>query len=201
VVSSGLLGSASQGELRAVLEHERYHVCNLDPLKLLLLRVLSGALFFLPVLSSLRARYLTGRELAADRRAVVTCGRRPLVGALLKVVRTPDWSELNMTAPLDGHQLLDARVAQIETGREPRLGMPSPVRVITSLLSAVALTVAYLASVSSFGPAALHHLTKAGLADATIRGGLICGAPFAGAALALFSLIALRASRPLRLDP
>lgn len=198
VVSSGLLGGASREELRAVLEHERYHVRNLDPLKLLLLRALSGTLFFLPVLGLLRARYLTGRELAADRHAVATCGRRPLVGALLKVVRAPAWSELDVTAPLDGHQLLDARVAQIETGREPGLGTPSPVRVVASLLGAAALTVAYLASVSSFGPTALHHLTRAGLADATVRGGFACGAPLAGAALALFSLIALRARRPLR---
>lgn len=32
VVSRGLLEDVSDRELRAVLEHERYHVCNLDPL-------------------------------------------------------------------------------------------------------------------------------------------------------------------------
>jgi beta-lactamase regulating signal transducer with metallopeptidase domain len=197
-VSRGLCDSASPGELRAVLEHERYHVCNLDPLKMLVLRALSATLFFLPVLSSLRARYVTGCELAADRRAVLTCGRRPLVGALLKVVRGPEWNELHMAASLGGHELLDARVAQLETGREPRLAALSLTRVIASFLMAVTLAAAYAVSVASFGPTAVHHLTGTGLADATIRGGLSCGAPFAGIGLVLYLLAAMRATRPLK---
>ncbi len=82
-----------------MLEHERYHVCNLDPLKAVLVQALSAALFFLPALDALRGRYVAGREFAADRRAVAACGRRPLAGALLKVVRGPDWSELDIAAP------------------------------------------------------------------------------------------------------
>lgn len=39
-------------------EHERHHVCNLDPLKVVLVQALSSAFFFLPALDSLRARYL-----------------------------------------------------------------------------------------------------------------------------------------------
>ena len=77
-VSRGLLERTTDDELRAVLEHERYHVRNIDPFKAALVRVLSQALFILPALESLRARYVTGRELAADRRAVALCGRRPL---------------------------------------------------------------------------------------------------------------------------
>lgn len=76
-VSRGLLKGVSDDELRAVLEHERYHVCNLDPLKVVLVQALSAAFFFLPALDSLRARYLAGRELAADRRAVRACGAGP----------------------------------------------------------------------------------------------------------------------------
>jgi Zn-dependent protease with chaperone function len=196
-VSRGLCDAASPGELRAVLEHERYHVCNLDPLKMLLLRALSATLFFLPVLGSLRARYVTGRELAADRRAVVICGRRSLAGALLKVVRGPEWSDLHMAASLGGRELLDARVVQLETGREPRLAALSLSRVAASFLVAVILAAAYVASVSGFGPTAVHRLTGAALAEATIRGGLACGAPFAGAGLVLYLLIAMRATRPL----
>ena len=41
-VSRGLLEGVSGGELRAVLEHERYHVCNLDPLKVVLVRALTA---------------------------------------------------------------------------------------------------------------------------------------------------------------
>jgi hypothetical protein len=40
-VSRGLKERASPGEPHAVLEHERYHVYNLDPLKVLLARGLA----------------------------------------------------------------------------------------------------------------------------------------------------------------
>ncbi|MGH2831252.1 MAG: M56 family metallopeptidase, partial [Solirubrobacteraceae bacterium] len=90
-LSRGLEQSATPAELRAILEHERYHVCNLDPLKIVLLRALAAALFFMPALAWLCERYLSGRELAADRRAVAVCGRRALAGALLKVLPGPAW--------------------------------------------------------------------------------------------------------------
>jgi hypothetical protein len=73
-VSRGLLARTSRDELDAVLEHERYHVRNLDPLKVVLARGLPAMFFYLPVLHDLHLRYLAGRELAADRRAVDACG-------------------------------------------------------------------------------------------------------------------------------
>jgi Zn-dependent protease with chaperone function len=198
-VSRGLLEGASRGELRAVLEHERYHVCNLDPLKVLLVRVLSAALFFLPALDSLRARYVAGRELAADRRAIAVCGRRPLAGALLKVVRGPEWSELGVAAAIGSPELLDVRVVQLETGIEPRPEVLSGRRVMLSLMGAALLATVFLLSVASFGgPAAFYHATGTGLVTATLFGSLACTAPFAGAGLLVYSLIAMRASRPLR---
>jgi beta-lactamase regulating signal transducer with metallopeptidase domain len=197
-VSRGLLEGVSGGELRAVLEHERYHVCNLDPLKVVLVRALSAALFYLPALDSLCARYVAGRELAADQRAVVACGRRPLAGALLKVVRGPEWSELDVAAPIGGPELLNVRVAQLETGAEPRLQTLSIARATISLLGVASFTATFLASVSSFGgPAAVYRATGTGLATATLLGSLSCAAPFAGVALLTYLVIALRASRPL----
>jgi Zn-dependent protease with chaperone function len=198
-VSRGLLEGVSRGELRAVLEHERYHVRNLDPLKAVLVRALSAALFFLPALDSLRARYVAARELAADRRAVAVCGPRPLAGALLKVVRGPQWSELDIAAPIGGPELLHVRVAQLETGSEPRLQVLGVARVTISLLGTAVLIATFLASVSSFGgPAAVYHATGTGLATATLLGSLSCAAPFAGAGLLAYLIIALRASRPLQ---
>jgi Zn-dependent protease with chaperone function len=199
-VSRGLLEDVSGEELKAVLEHERYHVRNLDPLKVVLVRALSAALFVLPALDSLRARYAAGRELAADRRAVEACGRRPLAGALLKVVRGPDWGELDVVAPIGGPELLDVRVAQLETGTEPRLQTLSITRATISLLGAALFLATFLASVSTFGgPAAVHRATGTGLATATLLGSLYCTAPFAGAGLLAYVMVALRARRPL--DP
>ncbi|HEX3692975.1 MAG TPA: M56 family metallopeptidase, partial [Solirubrobacteraceae bacterium] len=159
-VSRGLLAGVSDEELRAVLEHERYHVCNLDPLKVVLVQALSAAFFFLPALDSLRTRYLAGRELAADRRAVRACGRRPLAGALLKVVRGPDWSELEGVAAIGGPELLDVRVAQLESGIQPKLSTLSITRATVSLVGATLFAATFLAAVFSFGgPAAVYQAT------------------------------------------
>jgi Zn-dependent protease with chaperone function len=197
-VSRGLLVGVSDDELRAVLEHERYHVCNLDPLKVVLVQALSAAFYFLPALDSLRARYLAGRELAADRRAVRACGRRPLAGALLKVVRGPDWSELEGVAAIGGPELLDVRVAQLETGTQPKLATLSITRATVSLVGAASFAAMFLASVFSFGgPAAVYRATGTGLSTVDLLSGLICAAPFAGAGLVAYWLIARRASRPL----
>jgi len=197
-VSRGLLQGISDEELRAVLEHERYHVCNLDPLKILLLQALSAAFFFLPALDSLRARYVAGRELAADRRAVRACGRRPLVGALLKVVRGPDWIELDGVAAIGGPELLDIRVAQLESGIHPKLSTLTFTRVTVSLIGASLFAATFLASVFSFGgAAAVYRATGTGLTTADLLSGLTCSAPFAGAGLVAYWLIARRASQPL----
>jgi Zn-dependent protease with chaperone function len=199
-VSRGLVEGTSSEELRAVLEHERYHVSNLDPLKIVLLRALMAALCLLPALGALRARYLAGRELAADRRAIAACGHRSLAGALLKVVRGPEWSELEVAAAIGGPDLLDARITQLETGAEPKPEPPSTKRVTLSLLGATVLAATFLASVSAFGgPTAVRHATGTGLASATTLGSFICTAPLAGAGLLAYLLIALRARRPLPL--
>jgi Zn-dependent protease with chaperone function len=199
-VSRRLLADLCDGELRAVLEHERYHVRNLDPLKLVLLRTLGAALFVLPALESLRARHVAARELAADRRAVAACGRRALAGALLKVVRGPAWHELEVAAPIGGAELLDVRVVQLEAGAEPSLGAlgVTPVALSRSLAGVAALLAMFLASVWGFGgPAAVQRATGTGLASATLLGSLACTAPFVGAGLLAYLAIALRARRPL----
>jgi Zn-dependent protease with chaperone function len=193
-VSRGLLEGVSRKELRAVLEHERYHVSNLDPLKVVCSQALSRAFFFLPVLESLRTRYVTGRELAADRRAMTACGRPPLVGALLKVVRGPEWSELAVAAPIGDPGLLDVRVTQLETGTEPKLAGFGLTRATASLLGALLFLAAFLASAPS---AAVGHTNITRLAAATLIGSLSCTAPFAAAGLLAYMLIALRAGRPL----
>ncbi len=200
-ISLGLIEGVSGEELRAVLEHEHYHVCNLDPLKVVLVQALSAAFFFLPALDALRARYLAGRELAADRRAVRACGRRPLIGALLKVVRGPDWSELEGVAAIGGPELLDVRVAQLETGIQPKIATLTITRTTISLVGSALFAATFLASVFSFGgPTAVYQATGTGLTTANLLGGLTCAVPFAGAGLVAYWLIARRASRPLGIE-
>jgi Zn-dependent protease with chaperone function len=198
-VSRGLLERATGDELRAVLEHERYHVRNIDPLKVAIVRVLSEALFFLPALKSLCARYVAARELAADRRAVALYGRRPLAGVLLKVVHGPDWSEQGGASAMSSPGLLDVRLIQLETGSEPKPEALDAKNVLLSLGAAALFAVMFLVSVSSLGgAAAVYHATGTGLASATWLDTLTCTAPFAGAGLLIYSLVAARAGRPLQ---
>jgi Zn-dependent protease with chaperone function len=201
-VSRGLLEGVSVEELQAVLEHERYHVRNLDPLKVLIVRALPATFFFLPVLGALRTRYVAGRELAADRRAVQACGRKPLVSALLKVVRGPAWSELEVAAAIGGPELLDLRVAQLESGREPRLVAFNSMSVALSALGALVFTTAFVASIVNFGgPSAVSQATGTGMSLSDLLGGAMCVLPFAVGALVIYRWIAWRAREPLTTPP
>jgi len=158
-VSRGFLESVSAPELDAVLEHERYHLRHRDPLKVLVTRSLAPALFFLPALRDLRTRYVAAKELAADRRAIRCHGRRPLAGALYKVLDGPAWTELAPAAAIGGTDALDARVTQIETGHEPAPPPVSARAIALSVGGAAALLSSFLVALYAFGgPAALARL-------------------------------------------
>lgn len=193
-VSQGLIETASAKELSAVIEHERYHVQNLDPLKIVLARSLAAALFFLPVLGALRARYIADCELGADRQAIARYGDRSLAGALVKAIRGPSLIELNVAASIGGPDLLEVRVAQLESGIEPRPIAIGHRRVALSILSTALFVATYLVSAHSLGgPAAIYHTTGNSLASATVLGGLICAVPFMVLGISLYLLIAIRA--------
>jgi hypothetical protein len=154
-----------------------------------MLQTLSATFFLLPVFDSLSARYLTGRELAADRQAVAACGRRPLIGALLNVVHGPEWGELDGVAPLGGRSLLEVRAVQLETGAEPELPALGMTRVTLSLGGATLLAAAFLASVSSLGGATAISRVAGTALSAALLSGLICAAPFAGAGTVTYRIL------------
>ena len=148
-VSNGLIEALSPAELEAVLAHERYHVRTWDPAKVVLARAFPRAAFYLPALRHLRRRYVAGRELAADRRAMRACGEPALAGALYKVIRGPAWPELAQAAAIGGPEMLEARVEQLETGREPTV---PPVSAAAKVATAIGLgAVAALLALSFAG--------------------------------------------------
>lgn len=201
-VSRGLLEGVSTGELRAVLEHERYHVSNLDPLKVLVVRALPATFFFLPALGALRTRYVAARELAADRRAVQACGRKPLVGALMKVVRGPAWSELEVAPAIGGSELLDLRVAQLESGQEPRLAGLTPTNVALSVLGGLVFVGVFVTAIVGFGgTSSVSQATGTGVSVGDLLSSAMCVVPFAVGGLVLYRWIAWRAKEPLTGTP
>jgi Zn-dependent protease with chaperone function len=196
-VSRGLVAATSPRELEAVLEHERYHVRNLDPLKVLLARALPATFFYLPALRELRGRYIAGRELAADRRAIERCGREPLAGALFKVVRGPRWPELGTAAAIGGPELLDVRVEQLEMGSEPRVDRVSVTALFLSLVGIAALTAAFVATVVGVGgPDAVARETGASLQPTDVALGLLCAFPWVIAGFAVYRWLDRRAKQP-----
>jgi hypothetical protein len=84
-VSQGAFESLTPPELNAVLAHEYHHRLVHDPLRFAFGRILSQALFFLPALRPLCARYSDLAEVNADVAAVrASAGRQgPLASALL----------------------------------------------------------------------------------------------------------------------
>jgi beta-lactamase regulating signal transducer with metallopeptidase domain len=190
VVSRGLVGQTSDEELTAVLAHERYHVANLDPLKVLFARALPAAFFYLPALRLFEQRYVAGRELAADRAAVRRCGDRPLAGALMKVVRGPQWPELSVAAAIGGTELLDARITQLETGTEPQLGGVSRAHITTTVMSAVLLAGLFAVSVASFGGL---RAVAGDVGPLDLAGALLCAVPWAIGAWLVYRWLKWRA--------
>ncbi|HEY2054794.1 MAG TPA: M56 family metallopeptidase [Solirubrobacterales bacterium] len=156
-ISSGLLARLSPAELRAALEHERYHVRHLDPLRSALAAAAVEAVFFLPSLRALHDRYEAARELAADRDSIDACGPRPLAGALMKAIDGTG-TERPAAIPLAAPGLIESRLDQLETGREPRLARTSRRNLCLSALGAGAFLVLLVASplaVADLGPQAL----------------------------------------------
>lgn len=77
-------------ELGAALAHEKYHLLNHDPLKILLARALQDSLFFLPILRDLVQNYFAAQEVAADEFVLeMKHARAALANALLKMMDVP----------------------------------------------------------------------------------------------------------------
>jgi beta-lactamase regulating signal transducer with metallopeptidase domain len=192
VITRGLADGLADDELEAVLAHERYHVANLDPLKVVAARALSSALFFLPALRALRSRYLAARELAADRRAVRRCGRTSLAGALYRVVAGPAPASLGAAAAIGGTELLDVRLAQLEEGTEPALPAISRISLAVTALGLVLMVVGVVATAAVLGSEPLGPGRMGGGGPADVAGALACGALFLVGATALYVHLAGR---------
>jgi hypothetical protein len=193
-ISRGFLESLTAEELRAALEHERYHVRHLDPLRALLGKTLVEAFFLLPSLEVLRIRYEAGRELAADRHAEHVCGRRSLLGALLKAMEGPG-RELAVSASLADPGFLDARISRLETGQAPALASADIRSLFTSALGAASFLLLFIAAVVGLGGrSALAHVA----ADELSAGGALLGALCVAPVVVIGGLAYWRLSRRAR---
>jgi hypothetical protein len=101
--------------LEAIVAHERHHRRRRDPLRLLIARTLSEALFFMPALRRLTERYGALAELAADEAVVREHDRSTLAAALLSFGEARNPAVVVGIAPERVDHLL---------GRPPRWELP-----------------------------------------------------------------------------
>jgi Zn-dependent protease with chaperone function len=196
-IGRGFLESLTAEELRAALEHERYHVRHLDPLRALLGKTLTEAFFLLPALEVLRLRYEAGRELAADRRAERVGGRRPLLGALMKALEEPGRGPV-IAVSLADPGLLDARISRLETGRAPALASIGFQSLLSSALGACSFLLLLIAAVVGLGgTSALASMAADELSASGTFLGALCAAPIVALVGLVYWRLARRASEPL----
>jgi Zn-dependent protease with chaperone function len=86
-VTVGLLAALGDAELVAVLAHERHHLRRRDPLRYLLLDIVTSTACMAPIAAILRQRAEIALEVAADRAALAVAPRGALAGALLAALR------------------------------------------------------------------------------------------------------------------
>lgn len=198
VVSHGLVAVLRPEELAAVLHHERYHLRNWDTLKVVVARAAPAAFFFLPALGHLRDRYLVGRELAADRRAVEAVGGPPLAGALYQVLDRPAWATFGAAAALAGSEYLEMRITQLESGEEPPFARVPRWASIVTVAGLVLLSAAFMVALARTGNGVSMMMVSDGRSGNEgmfggsgstvlgILGGLMCALAWVGAALVVF---------------
>lgn len=134
-VSTALLRTLSNDELRAVLVHERYHLMHRDPVRIVVARYLAAALYVVPLVDELTSFYALQKEIAADEASMAVGGVGPLARALYKLLPAAG-TDLGLLAPVSGLSVTEARIDRLTLGTPVRLRVTG--RAIA--LSAGALT-------------------------------------------------------------
>lgn len=114
VVSSGALDQLADGELQAVLAHERAHLRHRHHVLLTVVDALASALAWLPTFRAARRHLPLLLEMAADETAAHRCGRRTVAMALRKLAISPSPAG-GLAAGGCDHSQLEQRLARLES--------------------------------------------------------------------------------------
>ena len=184
-LSTGLIKRLDDAELRAVLLHERYHLRQRDPLRLVIARYFAAGLYVVPVVEELVEYYTVQKEVAADQAAVREMGGvRDLASALFKVLPDADAVDLGLLVPVGSLSVTEARIDQLVDGRT----VPLVLSRASVALSGGALAAAAVLAFTDGHPAPLQVPALIGPAS------LLFAAAAVGAAHQL-RLVLVRSSR------
>jgi Zn-dependent protease with chaperone function len=141
-ISTALVERLDREELRAVLLHERYHLRQRDPLRLVVARYFAAGLYVVPVVDELLRFYTLQKEIAADQSAVRSAdgGVSALASALYKLLPDADDVSLGLLVPVSSLSVTEARIDQLVAGRQVALTL-SPLSVALSGGALAAATV------------------------------------------------------------
>lgn len=113
VISQGLVDIMDRDELLAVLLHEKYHMMNYDPLRIIIGRTVVKSLFFIPLAGKIFEGFNSARELAADAMAISLQGNSLGLALALRKLLSKELS-LQPELPAVGIMgIADLRIAQL----------------------------------------------------------------------------------------
>jgi Zn-dependent protease with chaperone function len=130
-LSTALVRRLDEAELRAVLVHERYHLRQRDPLRVVIARYFAAGLYVVPVVDELASFYALQKEIAADDDAVRHVGVAPLARALYKLLPDAPDRELGLLMPVTGLSVTEARIDRLADGVDIPLRL-TPASVVLS---------------------------------------------------------------------
>jgi Zn-dependent protease with chaperone function len=130
-LSTALVQRLDDDELRAVLIHERYHLCHRDPLRVVIARFFAAGLYVVPVVDEVASFYTLQKEIAADDDAVRQVGVAALAGALYKLLPDAPDREFGLLMPVTGLSVTEARIDRLVGGLDIPLQL-TPAAVVLS---------------------------------------------------------------------
>jgi hypothetical protein len=90
------------------------------------------------------------------------------------------------------------RVAQLESGSEPKVAQLTPIVLVISALAAMLLTALFIASVVAYGgPSAVADATRADFTLLDLAGAVLCAVPWAVGLWLGYRWLTARTRKPL----
>ncbi len=136
-LSRGVTERLTTEDLEVLLLHEKHHLENHDPLKILLVRLVASAFFFIPALKNMLQRYLIEKEIAADRSAVQYQWHRQALARVMEKL---------------GGGTMDDRLAHLKGHSRQLTESVSLPGLVTSFLITACIIAVILAPLSSSHP-------------------------------------------------
>ena len=131
-LTSGLINKLSSKELKAVLLHEKYHLINYDPLKIMLSKAVSLMFFFIPSFKDIHVHFALSKEIAADELAIMNGYKTSLISVLSKLLKTNNAGTFGVAALISENQL-EKRILYL-TGHYQKTFTPSFVNIFISII-------------------------------------------------------------------